>query len=84
MYLRNCLIETPVESKRLFYTSVSLLTSCRGMVQGGRRDEGSGWGTCVYLWQIHADIWQDQYNIVKLKNKIFKKLKKKETPLEMF
>ena len=42
----------------------------RGMVQGGRREEGSGWGTHVYLWQIHFDIWQNQYNIVKLKNKI--------------
>ena len=41
-----------------------------GMVQGGRREEGSGWGTHVYLWQIHFDIWQNQYNIVKLKNKI--------------
>ena len=28
--------------------------------------EGSGWGTRVYLWQIHVDIWQNQYNIVKL------------------
>ena len=45
----------------------------RGMVWGGRREEGSGWGTHVYLWQIHFDIWQKQYNIVKL-NKI--KLKK--------
>ena len=42
----------------------------RGMVRGGRREEGSGWGTCVYLWWIHVDIWQNQYNIVKLKNKI--------------
>ena len=33
-------------------------------------EEGSGWGTYVYLWQIHVDIWQNQYNIVKLKNKI--------------
>ena len=40
---------------------------------GGRREEGSGWGTHVYLWQIHFDIWQNQYNIVKLKNKIKKK-----------
>ena len=46
----------------------------RGMVQGGRKKEGSGWGTCVYLGQIHVDIWQNQYNIVKFKNKI--KLKK--------
>ena len=41
----------------------------RGMVQGGRREEGSGWGTRVYLWRIHVDIWKNQYNIVKLKNK---------------
>ena len=46
-----------------------------GMVWGGRREEGSGWGTHVYLWSIHFDIWQNQYNIVKFKNKI--KLKKK-------
>ena len=48
----------------------------RGMVWGGKRDEGSGWGTYVYLWRIHFDIWQNQYNIVKFKNKI--KLKKKK------
>ena len=23
-----------------------------------------------YLWQIHFDVWQNQYNIVKFKNKI--------------
>ena len=48
----------------------------RGMVWGGRRKGGSGWGTHVYLWQIHFDIWQNQYNIVKFKNKI--KFKKKD------
>ena len=42
----------------------------RGMVWGGRREEGSGWGTHVYLWRIHFDIWQNQYSIVKFKNKI--------------
>ena len=42
----------------------------------GRREEGSGWGTHVCLWRIHFDIWQNQYNIVKFKNKI--KFKKKE------
>ena len=47
----------------------------RGMVWGGRREEGSGWGTHVYLWQIHFDIRQNEHNIVKFKNKI--KLKKK-------
>ena len=49
----------------------------RGMVWGRRREGGSGWGTRVYLWQMHVDIWQNQYNIVKLKNKI-KYLKKKK------
>ena len=31
----------------------------RGMVWGGRREEGSGWGIHVYLWRIHFDIWQN-------------------------
>ena len=48
----------------------------RGMVWGGRREEGSEWGTRVCLWRIHFDIWQNQYNIVKFKNKI--KFKKKK------
>ena len=45
-----------------------------GMEWGGRREEGSGWGTHVYLWRIHFDVWQNQYSYVKFKNKI--KLKK--------
>ena len=38
---------------------------------GGWYREGGGFrmGTRVYLWRIHFDIWQNQYNIVKLKNK---------------
>jgi len=40
---------------------------------GMGREEGSGWGTHVYLWLIHFDIWQNQYNIVKFKNKLKKK-----------
>ena len=32
--------------------------------------DDTGWGTRVYLWRSHVDIWQKQYNIVKLKNKI--------------
>ena len=39
------------------------------MIRGGRREEGSGWGPRVYLWWIHVDIWQNQYNILKLKKK---------------
>ena len=38
---------------------------------GGRRVQD---GEHVYLWWIHFDIWQNQYNYVKFKNKI--KLKK--------
>ena len=45
------------------------------------REEGSGWGPHVYLWRIHFDIWQNQYNIVKFKNKIkFKKKRPDDTP----
>ena len=52
----------------------------RGMVWGGRREEGSGCGTHVCLWRIRYDIWQNQYNIVKFKNKIkFKKNNKKRS-----
>ena len=36
----------------------------RGMVRGGRKKGASGWETRVYLWQIHVDVWQNQYNIV--------------------
>ena len=25
---------------------------------------GSGWGTRVHPWQMHVDVWQNQYNIV--------------------
>ena len=24
-----------------------------------KNQEGSGWGTHVYLWRIHFDIWQN-------------------------
>ena len=47
----------------------------RGMVLGGRREEGTGWGTRVYLWQIHVDIWQ---NLLK------KKRKKEKEKLSIF
>ena len=43
------------------------------------REEGSGWGTHVYLWQIHFDIWQNQYNIVKLNKIKLKKTNKQKT-----
>ena len=58
---------------RYWMLGAGALRRPRGMVWGGRRKEGSGWGTYVYLWRIHFDIWQNQYNIVKFKNKIKKK-----------
>ena len=44
----------------------------RGMGWGERWEGGSGWGTRVNPWQIHVDVRQNQYNIVKEKkiNKI--------------
>ena len=51
-------------------------TGCLGTTQrdGMGREEGGGFrmGNTSNLWQIHFDIWQNQYNIVKL-NKIKKK-----------
>ena len=77
--MHNIIYETSCQSRfdaRYWMLGAGALGRPRGMVQGGRKKEGSGWGTCVYLWQIHVDIWQNQFNIVKLKNTI--KLKKKK------
>ena len=48
-------------------------TGCLGLVHwddpegwyGGEVGGGSEWGTCVYSWQNHVDVWQNQYNIIK-------------------
>ena len=64
--------ETSCQSRfdaRYWMLGAGALGRPRGMVWGGSGEEGSGWGTHVYLWQIHFDIWQSQYNIVKLKKK---------------
>ena len=54
-------------------------TGCLGLVNG---DDPEGWcgrgmgegpsclGTHVHPWWIRVDVWQNQYSIVKLKNKI--------------
>ena len=45
-------------------------TRCLGLVHwddtegwygegGGRREEGSGWGTHVHPWLIHVNVWQN-------------------------
>ena len=70
------LIETCIISymKRIASPGLMHDTGCLGLVhwddpegwygEGGGKG-GSGWGTRVYLWQIHVDVWQNQYNIVK-------------------
>ena len=68
----NIIYETSRQSRfdaRYWMPGAGALGWPRGMLWGGRMEEGSGWGTHVYLWRIHVDIWQNQYNIVKLKNK---------------
>ena len=69
----NIIYETSRQSifdARYWMLGAGALGRPRGMVWGGRREEGSRWGTHVCLWRIHFDIWQNQYNIVKFKNKI--------------
>ena len=71
----NIIYETSRQSRfdaRYWMLGAGALGRPRGIVRGGREEEGSGWGTYVYLWRIHVDIWQNQYNIVKLKSKIKK------------
>ena len=48
-----------VNVARCWMLGAGALGRPRGMVWGGRREEGSGWGTHVYLWRIHFDIWQN-------------------------
>ena len=43
------------------------------MIWSGRWEGDSGLGTHVYPWQIHVNVWQNQYSIekqnkVKIKN----------------
>ena len=83
----NIIYETSQQSRfnaQYWMLGAGALGRPRGMVWGGRREEGSGWGTRVYLWKIHVDIWQNQYNIVKLKNKIKRKFKKSKEVLIKF
>ena len=56
---------------RYWMLGAGALGQPRGMEWGGRREEGSGWGTHVYLWRIHFDIWQNWYNYVNLKTNKF-------------
>ena len=44
-------------------TNLDSILKSRDREGGGRG--GSGLGTRVHPWQIHVDVWQNQYNIVK-------------------
>ena len=73
--------ETSCQSRfdaRYWMLGAGALGRPRGMEWGGRREEGSGWGTQIYLWWIHFDIWQNEYNILKFRNKKNKIKQKKE------
>ena len=51
-------------------------TGCLGLVhwddpEGSDGEGGSGWGTHVHPWQIHVNVWQNQYkycNVISLQN----------------
>ena len=60
--LKNIMYETSCQSRfdaQYWMLGAGALGRPRGMEWGGRREEGSGWGTHVYLWRIHFDIWQN-------------------------
>ena len=51
---------------------------CTGMTQKDgmeRWERGSGLGTRVYPWQIHVDVWQNHYIIVKFEKNDNNKIK---------
>jgi len=86
-------IETCIISymKRIASSGLMHDTGCLGLVhwddpegwygEGGRRG-GSGWGTRVYLWQIHVDVWQKPIQYCKVINLQLKKQKDiSETPM---
>ena len=67
-------IETCIIYKKRIASPGSMQdTVCLGLVHWddpegwygeGGGSGGLGWGTRVYPWRIHVDVWQNQYNIV--------------------
>ena len=55
---------------------------CTGMTQrdgmGMKMGGGSGWETRVHPWRIHVEVWQNQYNSVRLK----KEKNKQKNPMK--
>ena len=79
----NIMYETSRQSRfdaQYWMLGAGALGRPRRMVWGGRREEGSGWGTHVYLWRIHFDIWKNQYNIIKFKKKNKNLIRGKQGP----
>ena len=62
-------IETRISYKKRITSPGSMQdTGCLGLVHWDDPegwDGGSGWGTHVHPRQIHVNVWQNQYNIVK-------------------
>ena len=57
----NIMYETRCQSRfdaRYWMLGAGALGRPSGMVWGGRREEGSGWGTHVHPWLIHVNVWQ--------------------------
>ena len=54
----------------------------RGMVWGGKREGGSGWGTHVNPWLIHVNVWQKPLQYCKVINLQLIKINGKKISLE--
>ena len=52
-------VASPGFDARYWMLGAGALGRPRTRVWGGRREEGSGWGARVYLWQIHFDVGQN-------------------------
>ena len=70
-HIETCMISYV---KRIASPGLRHDTGCSGLVHwddpegwygDARWEGGSGWGTRVHPWQIHVNVWQNQYNIVK-------------------
>ena len=58
----NIMYETSRQSRfdaRYWMLGAGALGRPRGLVWGGRKEEGLGWGAWVYLWWIHFDVGQN-------------------------
>ena len=56
----------------------------RGMGWRGRREEGSGWGTHVNLWLIHANVWQKPLQYCKVISLQLIKINEKKKRIDSF